>query len=105
MELRWTDGGTWSLNQRLVRYVAEVAVVVAAAGVIDACSFAFAVLLVAVGGGVGGGFQDGYIEGSEFTPGHLFVHVGDAPSAPPRSAVAPGTQRGACDVVCVVSCQ
>jgi hypothetical protein len=57
---------------------------------------------VAVGGGFGGGLQDGYIEAREFTPQHLFVHVGDAPSARPRSAAAYRMQRGACDVGCAV---
>jgi hypothetical protein len=48
VELRWTDGGTWSLNQRRVRCGTEVVVVVAAAALIDGCSFALAVAAVAM---------------------------------------------------------
>jgi hypothetical protein len=48
VELRWTDGATWSLNQRRVRCVAELVVVVAAAALVDGVS-------CCVGGGSGCG--------------------------------------------------
>ncbi len=43
VELRWTDGGTWSLNQRQVRCGTEVVVVVAVAAVAMGVMVVFAV--------------------------------------------------------------